>query len=187
MSPTSNFTVLHLWTLTRNHPPRKALCPIWLNDETRIDSIEKERGVDKTSEISRIGRERGPFSVISTKGGIPEKGRRGKREGPRPHATLTERKRSCRDVDVVRTRPTDWSSQRRVFQYARGRGPTLIAVVHCDAFRLRLLLPNRQNYVYAWLPRWLPRDYFTVNSRNNFLFLWQRRENHEYRGKMWIK
>lgn len=127
MSPTSKFTVLHLWTLTRNHPPRKALCPIWLNDETRIDSIEKERGVDKTSEISRIGRERGPFPVVSTKGGIPEKGRRGKREGPRPHATLTERKRSCRDVDVVRTTPTDWSSQRRVFQYARDRGPTLIA------------------------------------------------------------
>ena len=53
-------------TLTRNHPPGKALCPIWLNDETRAQIAvgEKGRGVDKAgADKTILAREgRGPFS-----------------------------------------------------------------------------------------------------------------------------
>lgn len=31
-------TPRYLISVVRNHPPRKALGPIWLNDETRVDS-----------------------------------------------------------------------------------------------------------------------------------------------------
>lgn len=55
----------------------------------------KERGVDKTRQI----RERsGEEEVLSRTKGKKEKGERERKVlVPRPHATLTERKRSCRD------------------------------------------------------------------------------------------
>lgn len=86
----------------------------------------KERGVDKTRQIRERSGEEEVLSVdLSRTKGKKEKGERERKVlVPRPHATLTERKRSCRD---------------------RGRGSHQAGWLILSAARLSILARRRTN------------------------------------------